>query len=144
MFHQTLFPRVIKSLYYYVQCKVHVTIPCLYIMYTSVHNIHIYVYIVCVTFSPSIPLSPPSPFLSVFTSLSVRTMYACTCALITLYLGYTTLMSCKDSETECIFCRWFPFLQVLQLDFCYEWCELTPVIVFKKKTSPPLEQMVND
>ena len=26
-------------------------------------------------------------------------------------------MSCKNSETEHVFCRWFPFLQVLELDF---------------------------
>ena len=77
------------------------------------------------------PSLSPLP-LSVCLYLSVRTMYACTCALITLYHGYTTLMSCKDSETERMFCRWFPFLQVLQLDFCYKWCELTPIIVFKK------------
>ena len=34
-----------------------------------------------------------------------------------IHFGYATLMSCKNSETEHVFCRWFPFLQVLEQDF---------------------------
>jgi hypothetical protein len=52
-----------------------------------------------------------------------------------LILGYATLKSCNNSETEQVFCRWFPLLLYYRWYFIIKDSTMVPELVFKNESS---------